>query len=228
MIRQEGGGEGMTAPVAVAAPRQRVRLWRGFLGIAAALTLLGIAAGYERAPLLRAAADLWVVSDPPAPADVVAVFGGGLEVGPFAAAAYYRDGLVKKILVSNARESPAEQLGVLLTHAAANRAVLLKLGVPAEAIESFGYNLRNTHDEALALRDWATQHDIRRIIVPTEIFAARRLRWMLHHVFGEKATVLVPALDPPEYRDDDWWQDEGGIISFQNEVLKYFYYRLKY
>jgi hypothetical protein len=78
------------------------------------------------------------------------------------------------------------------------------------------------------LRDWATQHHIRRIIVPTEIFTARRLHWMLHHVFGEDATVLVPALDPPEYRDDDWWQDEAGVISFQNEVLKYLYCRLKY
>jgi uncharacterized SAM-binding protein YcdF (DUF218 family) len=138
-----------------------VRLWRGLLGIAAALTLLGIAACYERASLLRTAAHLWIVSDAPAPADVVAVFGGGVEVRPFAAAAYYRDGLVRKILVSNARESPGEQLGVLLTDAAANRAVLLKLGVPSEAIESFGDNLRNTHDEAVALHDWATQHDIR-------------------------------------------------------------------
>jgi uncharacterized SAM-binding protein YcdF (DUF218 family) len=225
---QEGGGEGVTARVTVGAPRRPVRLWRGLLGIAITLTLLGTATCYERAPLLRTAADLWIVSDPPAPADVVAVFGGGVEVRPFAAAAYYRDGLVRKILVSNAREGPGEQLGVLLTDAAANRAVLLKLDVPAEAIESFGDNLKNTHDEVLALRDWTTQHDVSRIIVPTEIFAARRLRWVLHHVFGEDATVLVPALDPPEYRHDDWWQDERGVISFQNEVLKYFYYRLKY
>jgi uncharacterized SAM-binding protein YcdF (DUF218 family) len=227
-MRQEGGGQLMTTPVAVAAPRRRVRLWHGLLGIAAALTLLGIAAYYEHARLLRAAADLWIVSDAPAPADVVAVFGGGVETRPFAAAAYYRDGLVNKILVSNPRESPGEQLGVVLTSAAANRAVLVKLGVPAEAIESFGVNLRNTHDEALALRDWATQHHIRRIIVPTEIFAARRLRWTLHRVFGEDATVLVPALNQPEYRDDDWWKDEAGVVSFQNEVLKYVYYRLKY
>ncbi|HEY1433400.1 MAG TPA: hypothetical protein VGF39_17480 [Stellaceae bacterium] len=72
------------------------------------------------------------------------MFGGGIEVRPFAAAAYYRDGLVRKILVSNAREGPGEQLGVQLPDAAANRAVLLKLGARAEAIESFGYNLRNT------------------------------------------------------------------------------------
>ena len=218
----------MTAPLTVSAPRRRVRLWRGLLGMAAALTLLGIAAGYERAPLLRAAADLWIVSDPPALADVVAVFGGGVEVRPFAAAAYYREGLVKKILVSNERESQGGQLGVPFTNAAANRTVLLKLGVPAEAIESFGDNLENTHDEALALRDWARQHNIRRIIVPTEIFTARRLRWTLHHVFGGDATVLVPALDPPEYREDEWWQDELGVVSFRNEVLKYIYYRLKY
>jgi hypothetical protein len=86
-MRQEGGGEGVTAPVVVAVPRRRVRLWRGLLGIAAALTLLGIAACYERAPLLRPAADLWIVSDPPAPGRCRRGVGGGIEVRPFAAAA---------------------------------------------------------------------------------------------------------------------------------------------
>jgi hypothetical protein len=155
------------------------------------------------------------------------VFGGGIEVRPFAAAAYYRDGLVRKILVSNAREGPGEQLGVLLTNAAANRAVLLKLGARAEAIESFGYNLRNTHD-----RQWrCTTGPHNTISVGSSCrsrFSPRAGCAGCCIMSSASATVLVPALDPPEYRDDDWWQDEAGVISFQNEVLKYFYYRLKY
>src|SRR5271166_5951090 len=108
---------------AVPQPRAcRATLRRGLLALSLVLVALAVAAWYGRAFLLRSAADFWIVSDPLAPADAVAVFGGGLENRPFAAAAYYRQGLVKKILISNVREGPAEQLGVLLPHTAINRA----------------------------------------------------------------------------------------------------------
>ena len=45
-------------------------------------------------------------------------------------------------------------------------------------------DLSSTREEALALRDWAAREKVRSVIVPTEIFAARRLRWMLHRVSG--------------------------------------------
>jgi uncharacterized SAM-binding protein YcdF (DUF218 family) len=206
----------------------RAALRRGLLALFVLLVALAVTAWYGRALLLRSAADFWIVSDPLAPADAVAIFGGGLEDRPFAAAAYYRQGLVKKILISNVREGPAEGLGLLLPHTAINRAVLLKLGVPEGDIETFGADLSSTREEALALRDWAAREKVRSVIVPTEIFAARRLRWMLHRVFGNDVLIRVPALDPPEYRDDNWWRHEQGVIGLQNELIKYAYYRLKY
>src|SRR5205823_3443518 len=133
-----------------------------------------------------------------------------------------------KVLVSNGHEGRAERLGVLLSHAAANRAVLLKLGVPAEAIETFGADLSNTQQEVVALHAWAVSNGAQAIIVPTEIFAARRVRWMLHRVFGDGTVVRVPAIEPAEHHGYDWWRDETGLLRFQNEVLKYVYYRLKY
>jgi uncharacterized SAM-binding protein YcdF (DUF218 family) len=202
-------------------------LRRGLLALFVMLVALAVAGWYGRALLLRSAADFWIVSDPLALADAVAIFGGGIDDRPFAAAANYRQGLVKKILISNVHEGPAERLGVLLPHAAVNRAVLLKLGVPEGDIETFGADLSSTREEALALRDWAAREKVRSVILPTEIFAARRLRWMLHRVFGNDLVIQVPALDPPEYRDDDWWRHEQGIITFQNELIKYVYYRKK-
>jgi uncharacterized SAM-binding protein YcdF (DUF218 family) len=205
-----------------------LRLARVLVAAIALVVALGLAGWYERVQLLRTAADWWVVSDPVGPADAVAVFGGGLEDRPFAAAEYYREGLVKKILVSNPRESRTEQLGIFMPHAAANRAVLMKLGVPAEAIETFGTDLATTHEEALALREWAGRNGAHRIIVPTETFAARRLRWVLHRVFRDDTVIRVPAIDPPEFRQAEWWRHETGLLRFQNEVLKYIYYRLNY
>jgi uncharacterized SAM-binding protein YcdF (DUF218 family) len=198
------------------------------LALFAVVMALGISAWLGREPLLRWTADVWIVSDPIGPADAVAVFGGGLEDRPFAAAAFYREGLVKKVLVSNVHVGPAEKLGVTPSQTAAIREVLVKLGVPASDIEAFGDDLGNTHQEVLALRAWADRNGARSIIVPTEIFSARRVRWMLHHAFGDAIAIRVPALDPGEYREDDWWKHDAGLITFQNEILKYLYYRIKY
>lgn len=192
------------------------------------LLVVGLLVWVERVSLLQDAADLWIVSDPPAPADAAVVLGGGVEDRPFAAAAYYQARLVTKILISHSHEGPAVGLGVVLSDAEASRQVLLKLGVPENAIETFGNDLKNTKEEATALRDWAASHDAHSFIVPTEVFSARRVRWMLHRALGDKVAVSVPALDPAEYNRSNWWQTDQGIISFQNEILKYIYYKLKY
>jgi uncharacterized SAM-binding protein YcdF (DUF218 family) len=209
-------------------PRRRMTLRRGLLAAFALMLALGATSWFERGPVLRTLAEWWVVSDPVGPADAVAVFGGGLEDRPFAAAEFYQRGLVRKILISSAHEGRVERLGVLPPHAEANRAVLLKLGVPAEAIEIFGSDLSNTHQEVLALHEWAARTGAHSIIVPTEIFAARRVRWMLHRVFDDATNIRVPAIEPAEYHGSDWWRDESGLLRFQNEILKYVYYLLKY
>lgn len=214
--------------IAVAARRRPGRALRLCAGLLAAVVLLAAATWGGRHALLRAAAAFWIVSDVAAPADAVAVLGGGLEYRPFAAAEFYRRGVVSKILVSNIGASPAERLGVLRSHVRANMEVLEKLGVPGAAIQPFGSNLKDTYEEALALHDWAKRAGAHTILVPTDIFAARRLRWILRRVFGGDAVILVPAIDPPDYTRNDWWKTEGGVIAFQNEVVKYVYYRLKY
>jgi uncharacterized SAM-binding protein YcdF (DUF218 family) len=191
------------------------------LAVFAVVAMLGTGAWVGRDWLLLMAADLWIVSDPIGPADAVAVFGGGIEDRPFAAAQYYRQGLVKKVLVSNAG-------GAFMPDIAATEGILLKLGVPASAIETFGNDLRNTHEEVLALQAWAERNNACSIIVPTEIFSARRVRWMLHRTFGGECVIRVIALDPLKFGGNDWWRHTQGVSAFQNEILKYIYYRLNY
>src|SRR5579872_1642731 len=83
------------------------------IGFVAVVTLLATLAWAGRHVALREIAALWIVSDTPVPVDAAAVFNGGLEYRPFAAAELYRRGLVSKIMVSNTRTSPAERLGVV-------------------------------------------------------------------------------------------------------------------
>jgi uncharacterized SAM-binding protein YcdF (DUF218 family) len=182
-----------------------------------------------RAPLLRGAADLWIGSDPLTPADVAVVLGGGIDVRPFAAAELYHKGLVKKVLVSQVTDGRAVAIGAQPGHTEVNRQVLLKLGVPADAIETFGSSNKNTKEEAIALLEWTQRHAARAVIIPVGSFEARRVRWTFRHEFaGQPIGIEVPTFDPPQYTRANWWTTERGIVEFQNEILKFIYYRLKY
>ena len=198
--------------------------------VAAGLLLVVLIAGVwlERAPLLRGAAELWIVSDPITAADAVAVLGGDLDTRPFEAADLYKKGLVPKVLVSRVVEGRASTMGLIPGHSELNRIVLLKLGVPDTAIEIFGEANGSTRDEALALRVWADRHDVSRIIIPTGVFSARRVRWIFDREFVGSAVDIEIATIGQNYSHAEWWKSEKAMIAFQNEILKYLYYRLKY
>lgn len=217
-------------PVILPADRSRLRTgWVGALAGSLIVFALGGAIWLGRAPLLEGATAAWIVSDPVERSDVAAIFGGGLDVRPFAAARYYHAGLVDKIVISNVRPGPAERMGVLRSSAELNREVLLKSGVPEAAIDVFGVDNTNTRDEAVALAEWAKQHDVHSVIVPTELFSARRVRWMVRRAFaGTDTRVHVAALESAEFSRANWWDTESGIVMFQNEVIKYIYYRIRY
>jgi uncharacterized SAM-binding protein YcdF (DUF218 family) len=160
---------------------------------------------------------------------VVAVLGGGLEVRPFAAAELYKQGLVTKILISHVTESHLVEILAIPGHSELNRMVLLKLGIPETAIEMFGHANRSTWDEAAALRDWANQHGVSRIVIPTEVFFARRVRWIFNREFaGSSVQFNILSFEGPGYTRAKWWKTEAGLIAFQSEIIKYLYYRFKY
>jgi len=201
----------------------------GRLATAIALIVVVVAGVWlGRVPLLRKAADLWIVSDAVTPSDVAVVLGGDIEVRTFAAATLYKEGLVTKVLVSEVEQSPALK-GMIPGHTELNRLALLKLGVPETAIETFGRANKSTKDEAVALRRWSDGRHILRFIIPTEIFPARRARWIFDREFaGSNAQIEIAAYDGPDYTRGNWWRTNEGIISFQNEIIKCLYYWLKY
>jgi hypothetical protein len=83
-------------------------------------------------------------------------------------------------------------------------------------------------DEAVALKEWAKRNAASAFIIPTELFSARRVRWIFDRELSGSAVAMVPSFEPPRYTRREWWKTEEGVIVFQNEFLKYIYYRLKY
>ena len=135
------------------------------------LLLLGFA-WLMRHSILRKAASLWIISDRIAQADAIVVLGGRSDLRPGAAAELYKCGLAPQILVPDGQE--------------VNRTMLLRGGIPSGAIVSYGNGVSSTYDEAHAVNDWATQSEAKRIIVITEIFGGRRVRWIFNRALRRK------------------------------------------
>jgi hypothetical protein len=107
--------------------------------------------------------------------------------------------------------------------------VLRWLGVPDTAVEMFGQENGSTRDEAYALREWVDHHPASVIIVPTEVFSSRRVQWIFNREFnGASARFQIVAIEPHGYARGAWWESAAGLIAFQNEIMKYLYYRLRY
>jgi uncharacterized SAM-binding protein YcdF (DUF218 family) len=200
-------------PRRTAAPPWQYRLGR-YAAVIIMLASVAVGGWLVRERVLVAAADLWIVSDPTTRADAIVILGGGPETRPFVAAGLWRRGLADKIL---------------LTQGSEDRNRLLKLGVPADAIEKFGIVITNTRDEAIALREWAERNPASAFIIPSEIFSARRVRWIFRRQFsGTPVSIEVPSFEPPDYTRWNWWKTENGLVAFRTEFLKYMYYRSRY
>lgn len=211
-------------------PVRWTRIHRMRIAIGLAITVLAIGFVWdEHERIFQDIGAWWVVSDELLHADAIVVLGGGIDVRPFAAADLYQRGLADKILVANVQLGRAEVLGVVPSHTELNRSILLQLGIPAAAIAIFGNGVSSTHDEAAAVREWASRSHAKRIIVPTEIFAARRTRWIFkHELMPIGVEVIVHAFPQEGYALADWWHHRRGLIDFNNELIKYLYYRVRY
>jgi uncharacterized SAM-binding protein YcdF (DUF218 family) len=207
----------------------KLRRWRRWAwGFAFCVLLLALCFVF-RSPLLTGLARAWSVHEPVAQADAILVLGGGLENRPFAAAQLYRAGIAPQILYLNVQAGPVEELGLALSEAEQTRRILLKQGVPETALTPIGNGVTSTYDEALALREWLGSNTAKRIIIPTDVFHTRRVRWVFHKHGGAADVKLhVVAIDPVRFNATNWWRREEGLIAFQNEVLKSIYYRFKY
>ena len=74
--------------------------------------------------------------------------------------------------------------------------MLLKLGVSADTIATFGHDLWNTFEEARAAGG-AKSSSIQSVIIPTEIFSTRRVRWIFRRVlYPIGVEVWIEAVAP--------------------------------
>jgi uncharacterized SAM-binding protein YcdF (DUF218 family) len=208
------------------APKRRRR---GCLSFFAVLVLLSFACFFAREWILPAAARCWIVDEQPDTSDAILVLGGNVSVRGAAAARLFQSGSAPRILITSPELSEAQKLGLVPADGEVTRSFLIKSGVPPEAIELIGSTVTSTRDEALALKQWCADHHATRILIPTDLFHSRRVDGFMERTLAGTGTdIRVIALDQPHYDAGDWWKSEDGLIAFQNEIIKWVYYRINY
>jgi uncharacterized SAM-binding protein YcdF (DUF218 family) len=179
--------------------------------------------------LLTGLAEAWVINDPVTKADAIVILGGGPETRPFAAAKLYRNGVAPMVIYTDVRPGPAEEMGITPPERELTRRILLSNGVPETAMTLIGTNVASTYDESRAVRTWVEKTGAKTIIIPTDPFHTRRVRWIFSkELRASKTDIHVVPINPVRDRADNWWRHEGGVTAFQNEIIKYVYYRFEY
>jgi uncharacterized SAM-binding protein YcdF (DUF218 family) len=213
-------------------PEANAGCWRRRLTwlftVAACAVLLSAACWVFRAPILREAGRMWIVSDKPFHADAIVVLGGELQSRSMAAARLFSAGYADKVLVVSPTVKPSDKLGITIPDAELTRRLLIAQGVPAAAIFPLGHDVKNTRQEAASLHEWADRNGGSRFLVVTGLFQSRRALWIFRKELGGTDRIRVVPVVPLNYEADKWWNDEQGVLEFQNEIVKYAWYRLKY
>jgi uncharacterized SAM-binding protein YcdF (DUF218 family) len=126
-------------------------------------------------------------------------------------------------------DDPVNELNITQTEREITRRILLSNSVPESAIQAIGQQVDNTYDESRAVRAWVRQTGATSILITTDLFHTRRARWIFRHELRDTPVrIYVIPVNLRQYTVDNWWKTEGGVIAFQNEVIKFIYYRLKY
>jgi uncharacterized SAM-binding protein YcdF (DUF218 family) len=204
-------------------PSLRRAAWT-FLGLGAALLLLIL---FHR-PLLAGAASLWIIDSPDFDrVDLVLIPGGNFDTRPFGAAKLHQEGRAERIAIFKTEVAPTVAMGLRPSDHDLNLAVLDRLQIPRDSILTLGDGVTSTWDEVAATRAWCLEHHPRSIAVVTEHFCTRRVRYAYRKgLAGLPVEIHVVALPALGYTADNWWQHEKGLIDFQNEVVKWLYYRV--
>jgi uncharacterized SAM-binding protein YcdF (DUF218 family) len=204
---------------------------RNVLSAAAVLLLLVILAFAFRSQILTGIADYLIVSDRLQPADAIVLLNSDVNTRPFRASALYQQGLAPVIVIARSESTPTVDLGLVPNDTDISVGVMEKQGVPADKIIvlPFPGGVTSTFDEAAAVRQYIVAHKAYRIILVTSAFHTRRARWTFEKVLaGLPVTLEMVAVPYAGFDQTNWWKNETGLITLNNEYIKWFYYLFKY
>lgn len=187
-------------------------------------------------PLLTwGGAQLLIVRNEIASADAIVVLSGSatyLERADWAAK-LYREGRAPVIVLTNdnliSGWDKVEERNPFFYELAARE--LVKRGVPESRIQVVSNIALGTYEESLGLRDYATAHNLRRLLVVTSAYHSRRALWSMRHASEGSGIEIGIDSPPPGWQTPSpstWWWHRWGWKVVAGEYGKIIYYRMRY
>ena len=179
----------------------------GFAALCAALYLF-------RFPILRGAAQAWMIEDHIEKADAILLLSDDNFAADRAtqAAQLYRQRMAPTIVASGRRLRPYAGIAELMEHD------LIERGVPKEAIVRVPQEADSTPEEAEKLLELTKQRKWQRVIVVTSNVDARRVRYIFRRLFPKEVDVRVSGARDLDFDPDHWWETRGGVERMIHEV----------
>lgn len=151
------------------------------------------------------------------PVDAVMILGGGSDTRPFMAAAIYRAGYAKKILIPNYVAPPNSrhnEADIIVS-------VVRAHGVPSKAIVELDIFELSTRGEVIALAKYVADHPHATVAIVTSDFHTRRVRILARNAGAYAQNQLhIIACPTDSCGARDWWHTPYGLNMYLPEFAK--------
>jgi len=182
------------------------------------VVVLCLALYLARHPLMRFAAEEWIVEDPLQRSDAIIVLSDDNFYADRVtqAAVLYRHGMAPLVVASGRKLRPYAGIAELMEHD------LVERGVPKDKILRVSHQAENTREEAIALRPQAVEHRWRSVIIVTSNYHTRRARYIFSRIFPASTVVRVSGAKDGDFAPETWWTKRLATKKFAAAVVGMF------
>lgn len=168
-----------------------------------------------RAPILRSAAQVFIVEDELQPADAIVVLGDDNYTADRAARAaeLFHARWAPVVVASGRYLRPYASIADLTARDLTDR------NVPAKAIVPLRHRAASTRQEAATVRELARERRWRRLTIVTSNYHTRRSRYIFRDVLPADVEVRVTPAADADFDPQSWWQSREGCKTFVRETL---------
>ena len=191
----------------------------GILLSLAILFLVGLLLYSFRSPVLIGVSELLIENQTLKETEFLLILGGDITSTVDYAASIYSTVQPRSILVSPVRR--ANQVVGRLTNKHRLSSDKIQI-LPSPRV------VTSTYEEALALENYRQQIPIQSVTIITAAFHTGRAYWTFRRILPKEVEIRMAGAPEEGFSKRYWWQSKNGLITVNNEFLKWAYYWWNY
>jgi uncharacterized SAM-binding protein YcdF (DUF218 family) len=163
-----------------------------------------------------------VVDDPLRKADAIAVLSGRMPSRALEAARVYKQGYASQVWLTRSTEPGAALAELSVSYEGEDfydKQILIRQGVPENAIHVLDPPILNTVDEMKTISQALQTSNLRTVILVTSKVHTRRVRTLWNRVSAKDGLALVHGVSDDEFDSAHWWRTTGDALDVVREVL---------